>query len=525
MYKFLFFFFFPIVTAFYTNAQTFPKESSNLNYRIIGFSFPKVHQATDYTIEVALGNYHKEDSFKNNIIYSLNTKKNKQIIEVPFFGKEYTWRYVCKHNNTTTTGNLYHFSVAIIPDVDTNKIRLRIIDSALKYKDAFILVDGNKAMYDMRGNPVWFMPETESLNHDNTKIVDLKFTPQGTITFLIGKNIYEVNYNGDILWKGPNNDKLKNDGLTEYHHEFTRLNSGHYMTMGIEYVPWTIPPDTNNLGTHPNTIDTTVQINRKKNKTPFGTLIELDQKGNVVWSWKSSVYFKSSDMIYRKPQKGMLDVHENSFYFDEKNKVIYISFKNIDRILKVKYPEGNVLNVYGKKYIPGGEEIGNELFCGQHTCKSSMDGYLYVYNNNSCNSPALPQIIIMKQQASGRGDSLEKIWEYQCSINDKIVQDQEPVISSNNGSLTVIRNHEDVMSSFSKGGNAIELPDRSIFVNMCGTYSKVFIVDRDKKILWDAVPEIWDDSQKKWGPVYNYRSSIIIGTNDIERLIWNAEKK
>lgn len=38
--------------------------------------------------------------------------------------------------------------------------------------------------------------------------------------------------------------------------------------------------------------------------------------------------------------------HENSFFFDDKAKVIYLSLRNINSILKIKYPEGTILQIY-----------------------------------------------------------------------------------------------------------------------------------------------------------------------------------
>ena len=57
-------------------AQVLPKEGSKLHYRLIGFSFPEVKN-NSYTLQIAEGNYNTEDSFKKNIIVSLNSKKNK----------------------------------------------------------------------------------------------------------------------------------------------------------------------------------------------------------------------------------------------------------------------------------------------------------------------------------------------------------------------------------------------------------------------------------------------------------------
>jgi len=70
----------------------------------------------------------------------------------------------------------------------------------------------------------------------------------------------------------------------------------------------------------------------------------------VTWSWKAFPWFKESDLRYYKSGKdknykknNAINVHENAFFFDEPNQVIYLGFRNISRILKIKYPEGYVM--------------------------------------------------------------------------------------------------------------------------------------------------------------------------------------
>jgi len=206
------------------NAQILPKEGSELHYRLIGFSFRQGPAGCKYKVEVAVGNYNNEDSFKKNIIVSFTSYSNKLIGEVPSFGKQYTWRAVFTNTHLDKTENkLFHFSTKIVPDVDTNVTRLRITKNAEKYKDWYIFSDGARTLYDMNGQPVWFMPDMKGLKMTPR---DIKLTPQGTITFLL-ENIgaYEINYNGDILWKAPDNGSVSGEHTEHYHHEFTRLSS------------------------------------------------------------------------------------------------------------------------------------------------------------------------------------------------------------------------------------------------------------------------------------------------------------
>jgi len=468
-------------------AQIYPKEGSKLNYRIVGFSFPVLPATGNYTIQIANGNQTTQSGFKKNILKSVNADKNKIIIEVPTFGTDYSWRVIDNQHNTLFADSIHHFSTSTSRNVNSD-FRITVLENSGKYNNDYVFMDGTCVLYDMLGQPVWFLPETEYINPASAPASDLKLTPQGTITFLTAFNIYEVNYNGDILWQGSKKGVVSGDSTENFNHEFTRLANGHYMAAGNEIVT----------------------LKESNSITHFGDIIEYDPLGAIVWSWRSSPFFlKQSGIDYDHPPKDYLDVHLNAFYFDEKERMVYVSFKNISVILKVKYPEGNVVNVYGN--IPtGGVKPANDLFCGQHSCRSSANGDLYLYNNNTCHPGSMPTVLMMKQPVNKSG-SLEKVWEYTCNISDTLPQKQSDELHP-------------VSYSFPKGGNVIELPDRSLFVNMCGAFGKSFIITLNRKIEWSARLESWNEQKKDWEGVNNYRASIITSRKDLERLIWNSEK-
>ena len=474
-------------------AQILPIEGKALHYRLIGYSFPSEQQIINYKLEIAAGNCITEDSFKKNIIKTISAKKNKIIAEVPSFGSQYTWRVIYTGKNSTATkSEFHHFSTTIVSNIDTTVTRLRIIKPAVKYKDAYVFLDGNRALYDITGNPIWYLPNIEDSFKGNGMLSDIKLSPQGTITFLLKDQAYEINYN---------NGAISGETSEHYHHEFTRLNNGHYMVLGNEFRLYSgnISPSID-TGSRMANDDKIKQGNKNPfhPKTEFGTLIEYDAKGNVTWSWKSSDYFIGSDLEYYKPpnRTPVIDVHENSFFFDEKNKTIYISFRNISRIIKIKYPEGTVLNTYGEIYKPGIPEKGNGLFCNQHSCRISQSGNLYLFNNNFCNMGD-PSVIMMQEPAPGKGN-LKIVWEYKCPVDDTYA------------------------AKFPSGGNAIELPDQSMFVSTGSQYNKLFIVSRDKKLLWSAVPEQNTRGNGKWNSIHQYKACII-SRKELEHLIWNAK--
>ena len=426
---------------------------------------------------------------------------------MPYWGKQYTWRLVTfNKDHKEIKDSLHHFGTILNPEMDTAIERLRIIQAAKNHKDALVFLDKNKGLYNMSGQPVWFLPGNIFLKVD---VRDLKLSPFGTITFLVKDQAYEINYDGDILWKGPDNGKVSGDSSEHYHHEFTRLANGHYMILGDEGLRWTpeliAVKDCKTL----KAIDNKIANNYPDiHKSMFGTLIEYDEKGNVVWDWKSSCYFVSSDLIYEdsaKPQtKKFVDVHANAFYFDEKRKVIYIGFKNISRIIKIKYPEETVMDTYGEIYKPGVPKTGNGLFCGQHSISVTHAGDLLVFNNNLCcagPSPFPPKLMVMKEVADAGKSKLKKCWEYQCTTDD-------------NGAT-----NNNFHALFMSGGDVKELKDNSLFVCMGGTYSKIFILNRNKEISWSAIPEVYLQTEKRWSALPQYRANIIEGAADIQKLV------
>ncbi len=497
-----------LVAPYWLKSQIFPKEGSSLNYRLIGFEFPSIPEGGTCKLEIAAGVINSEDSFKRKILVSQDCKTNKIIAEVPAFGSQYTWRIISPDNNKQAANIFHHFSTAIIQNVDTSLRRVRIIKKAEAYKNAYFFLDGTRTLYDMSGSPVWFLPNFDNLPNENFDVRDLKLTPQGTVTFIAGEDAYELNYNAEILWKGPNDGKVSGGSSEYYHHKFTRLANGHYMVLAYDFDFWNRLMPSSGDSSFVICNSKTIPSDTSKGhyfSVPFGTIIEYDEKGNVVWAWRSMDYFKGSDIYYHKGRNGKPDLgtHENAFYFDEQAKTIYVSFRNIARIVKIKYPEGNVLAAYGETYEPALPEKGNGLFCHQHSCGVSEKGYLYLFNNNLCNDGMLPTILMMQQPANGKG-SLKKIWEYQCTIDGIDDAERAPKYA------------------FIAGGNITELPDHSLFASMCANpYGKVFIVNQDKNILWSALPETKNTATGKWEATIFYEANIIANQSQLEHFIFH----
>ena len=164
-----------------------------------------------------------------------------------------------------------------------------------------------------------------------------------------------------------------------------------------------------------------------------------------------------------------------------------------------------MLGTYGSIYKAGKPSTEKELFCYQHSCRRSRKGYLYLYDNNSCDSGAFPKILMIKEPSSDK-EKAKIVWTYEC--RDEVKSEKKMT-----------------GDKFTTGGNVIELPDSSLFVSMCSGYSELFIVDPNKTILWSAIPEKWNHDENMWEATTQYRASMILARKDLEHLILGSDKK
>lgn len=497
------FLFFGIFAPFTTFSAIWPKEGDSVHYRIIGFTFPAEKNATEYSIEIANGNFSDVSIFEKNIQQRINGKSSTITGEVPFWDREYTWRVVyLQKSKKVTPGPLYHFSTGITSWVDTNITRLRITRSTELYNDGYFFLDGARAMFDMNGRAVWYLGDMGGLLRTTATVRDMKMTPQGTITFLTESDAYEIDYNENLLWKGPDGRKNNNDTLEGYHHELVRLNNGHYMVMGYE--PVVISQAELQRLSKNDTAALRASVRKRKNR--YDNILEYDEAGKVVWSWSASKYFdhQNLDVYQNAGAMNGNDLHGNSFYFDEKRKFIYVSFRNIGQILKIQYPGGEVVQAYGQ--LTEDQSPPHTLFCGQHSCKQSSDGFLYLFNNG-CSINKAPSVVMLKESADMK-NTLEKIWEFPCPVT--IFEKTSPAIANRKFLYTT-------------GGGVTEIPGSAIFVTTCSPYSNLFIVSRDKKILWSCDAERWHNGRKTWSPLMQYRSAYVDRAS-LEKLVGSAKQ-
>jgi hypothetical protein len=453
-----------------------------------GFEVLQEPTASSYTFYVAEDNITDESTLRKKAFVHSTVHQNSCIVLLPAFGTAYSWlvSYTDKNGKETGSTALYHFSTGKVQYTDADLNGLLVINAAKHHKDLYLLVDGVLVIYDIEGNPIWYMPDVPQIEKRDMTIRDFKPTPNGTFTFMTSKGAYEVDYDGKIVWQAPNDGKVSRGTTETYHHEFTKMVNGHYMVAGAEALVKRIPDAWEKYFADS---DTTVQKGGDGNnykQITSGTLIEYDASGKVVWSWKASEHFAEADFFWpkntlNKPYDG--NTYMNAFELDLAHKVIYVSFKNINRIIKIAYPGGEILNSFGEK---SGDMYHNSPFYGQHSCRiNPRTGELYVYNNNHSDFEA-----ISKGQIDAEGYVISHVVKYQQPI------DKSTALKSNwdlGCKLVLDKTAEQVTI---RGGSIAILDDDCILVNM-GTMNHMMIISKNKELIWDAALYSADERHQK----------------------------
>ncbi|MBZ0099117.1 MAG: aryl-sulfate sulfotransferase, partial [Taibaiella sp.] len=402
-----------------TIAQVTPADSSVLNYRLIGFAVPEKKSVTHYEFEISELTDKHSTTETPVLIKKANT--NRLIATVPQFGKFYKWKVnYYKRKKIMGSSATYSFTTGYSQYVDTSGYRLRVTINNMPENNMYFFADGTRVLYDLEGNALWYLPDIAGVTDEKSVIRDIKATSRGTITFLTENNIYEISYNGKLLWQGPDDGTVSGGDAENYHHEFTRLSNGHYMACGNENYWAAIPDDADDKKYR------RVKEIDGKNRIPVrcGTLIEYDTNGKVVWYWKSSQVFGDSFLLYADRSKdGSINprTHLNGFYFDEKNNHIYLSFRDINSIVKIAYPSGKKIATYGQ-YGTQATADGKTPFYGQHCCRINRKGELYFFNNNTVDGGEndKPSSVMIVSKSAERAGHFDTTWAFSCDMNDSV---------------------------------------------------------------------------------------------------------
>ncbi|HLP20237.1 MAG TPA: aryl-sulfate sulfotransferase, partial [Chitinophagales bacterium] len=200
----------------------------------------------------------------------------------------------------------------------------------------------------------------------------------------------------------------------------------------------------------------------------YGTIIEYNAKGEIVWTWNSENYLADSDifplMFQPMNPTNNHDPHLNAFSVDNADEFVYAGFRQINRVIKIHKKTGKVVNSWGDKMPSGEAATGNGFFYHQHSSQILSNGSIAVFNNGNVAEKEKPSSVVVFSQ-----DTPAKIvWQFDCVYDTFFIKS-------------------------SRAGNVDELPNQNFLVSTGtkhmgqGPASSIFEVTRNKKIVWMAV--------------------------------------
>lgn len=334
----------------------------------------------------------------------------------------------------------------------------------------YVLSDGSKSLIDRKGEVQWLMPRYISLGNKWLKglVRDLRLTESGTFScmFLSGE-VVEFDRDGKVLWVGPNKSELSKDTSAGYHHDFRRLPNGNYMVLGLStgkmVVPKLLPTEAyQGLG------GVSLQGDSVYVTLPFGNVLEYNPAGELVWFWDSRPYFKA---LYEKGEKPG-STHLNAFIQDSAGSYIYLSFRDLNTILKLDKAKKEIVAT-----------LGQDILAGQHGVELGSKGEIITFDNQA--RKPNPSSALILSPPTRKSATIKVLYGLSCKLDE-----------ANTGKTD-------------RSGSAELMPNGNILVGMGSMGRVAEIRPQDSAVVWDMFCSHLDSNQHKVLPLPAYRDHFV----------------
>lgn len=475
-----FVFFLLLSNGFKGFSQEVPNKNGIVYQTQVYFEERLITGATDYQLSVY------QDTVTDD-----ETRIKRQSGKLPAFwvdgmkwGKRYFWRMKAydKNKQELYTSDFYKFDVFKIRHQGYDDIRFDVkTNKEDKHAKGVIAVDYTKSVYDRQGHVIWTMPDIEGIVNDKVQIRDMKITADNTITFITVFHACEIDFYGNVIWKAPFHFVLNSDTIM-YHHDFKKTNRGTYMVLGNRKVNRKV------LGNYPDEIVEKEfgikRINNQMYKTAMmGILLEFDKDGKLIWYWDVNDYVTDEDLNFKKARNGFPNflTHDNGFGENEEGTKVYMSFRDLSRIIKIDKKTKKVELSYGDKYPSGEAMYANGLFKNQHDANVTKHNSIYILNNNGSWGGGISSVIELKDNLKSKKDT-PWVWKFDLDFDTL----------SKGKTLN--------------GGKVNELPNSNLLV-CAGELNRIFEVTKNKEIVWDAFIYGKGKQDSVWVRMPQYRAN------------------
>lgn len=409
-----------------------PLQNDTLNYTHVLFHWPQISSDITYTITI--------NNLNNSNQWSTKTSQNTFILEEFLdWGFSYEWQVCYKSIYGDNCFEQQYFTINQLPDYFPNQIDLIYIDED-KYSQGINLIALNDIYstitVDKNGEPVWFF---DLENFEDNSFYAFELLPNGNI---VGNSEipspsgygYEINLDGDVVFKTDSYG---------HHHEFIKSSKNTYFGMRNDAIY------------EQNHCDDPINEYVYWEGDNF---IEYDLDGNIIWEWSTLDYLNHSDFnpsFCDGTNPNVIDwTHANSVIFDQNTNSVYLSLRNISRIINVDYDSGDI------NWQIGQEEFMNDTsnvsidftFSGQHSLRLLENGHILLFDNHSYLDPENSKCVEFSFDTDENEFSLE--WEYVLPDNmfshfrgecERMENGNTVISTGNDGQLLEVTNSMNVV--------------------------------------------------------------------------------
>ncbi|MFC2150054.1 aryl-sulfate sulfotransferase [Calditrichota bacterium] len=413
-----------------------PPEGSDIVSKYVMFCWEPVEDVFMYQLQVAI--IDDDSSFIEPVVDLMSDYQAILVKEGLDFGNPYFWRTRALTANLDTLewSNLRFFSIIDLPD-------------SIRY--AFI--------------PNVYVPERMEPG--------INLISQNGILSVIESSGEVVWHQGGRRgwWRNGNLDfrQLKNGNFSSLHDGYTRIFDIYNETI------WT-NEDEIDRGAHHTTYqkaDGNViylypryeYIGEGEDRRLYqgDIIIEMNEEYEIVWSWDCFDYLSTEDVdqavFDASTPNGRFDwTHSNACPMDRNEENIYLSVRNLSRIIKIAYPSGEIQWSMGKEAVSGDLDFGEDLnFIHQHCTDPLEDGKLLFFDNHVDDEKEFSRAMVV----------------------DIDPDREEPV--------QLIRQH---YIPFSEGmGSSYYLSNENILINT-GSTVEFYEFTSDSHIVWKVEPDL-----------------------------------
>lgn len=470
-----------VLSFFPVSADIIPADKSTLSYCDVYFETEFADNADEYELILYSDSLHAANDRPEK---TLKGKLPAFYIKDLLWNSRYFWKVKTydQSGKLNETGVLRQFRICPkVSYITFDEIKFDIkTNKPDKHSNGFISIDYTKAIIDRNGKTLWVVPELGRLQNKETQVRDLKLTKENTITFFSNNVPLEIDYEGNILWRLPNPFVFGKDTIA-FHHDFKKTKDGHYFILGNKRV---IRPLLGAYNEKQKTNKNLIYRNDSVFKrTEIAILFEFDQNGNVLWFWDANSYITDEDLNFKKNPGGfpIFLTHANGFSVNQSGTKIYLSFKELNRIVRIDKKSKKVDRSYGEKFPSGEAQFGDGFFMQQHDPNITERNTILFFNNNEVrNKTSISSIMEIKDDPE-INDSLLR-WKFDLNFD----------------SLT--------KGKSVSGGNVVEMPDGNIFL-CAGQLNRIFEINRNRDLVWDMFLYSKRNQDSSWMPFNQYRAN------------------